>query len=118
MLMSDVAFDNPVKLVIFSVIGGTVLLCCCVCALSAWADRDARKLAPQSPFDAKRRLNGLQEVTEHIELIGARPNDAREHARQVRFMVGRGFAPELVRSVLRGDDDESPRGALPNGTSC
>jgi regulatory protein len=50
--------------------------------------------------------------------FGARPNDAREHARQVRFMVGRGFAPELVRSVLRGDDDESPRGALPNGTSC
>ena len=79
MVMSEAAFpyDNPVKVVIFSVIGGTVLLCCCVCVLSAWADRDARKLAPQSPFDAKRKLNGLQEVTEHIELIGARPNDER-----------------------------------------
>lgn len=30
--------------------------------------------------------------------------DAREHARQVRFLMARGFASEVVRKVLKGCD--------------
>lgn len=36
---------------------------------------------------------------------GVTPEDASARAKQTRFLVGRGFSPEVVRRVLRGDHD-------------
>ena len=33
--------------------------------------------------------------------FGKAPEDAREHARQIRFLASRGFSPELLRTILR-----------------
>lgn len=35
----------------------------------------------------------------------APPADAAGHAKQVRFLAGRGFSAEVIRRLLRGDDD-------------
>ena len=37
--------------------------------------------------------------------FGAPPSDASERAKQVRFLVSRGFAPEVVRRVVDGSDE-------------
>ncbi len=37
--------------------------------------------------------------------FGALPRDATERARQLRFLAGRGFPPEVARRVLDGDRD-------------
>jgi regulatory protein len=37
--------------------------------------------------------------------FGAQPLDAAERAKQIRFLVSRGFAPEVVRRVVAGADD-------------
>ena len=37
--------------------------------------------------------------------FGAQPLDAVERAKQIRFLVSRGFAPEVVRRVVAGADD-------------
>jgi len=37
--------------------------------------------------------------------FGAPPLDAAERAKQIRFLVSRGFAPEAVRRVVAGADD-------------
>jgi regulatory protein len=37
--------------------------------------------------------------------FGSAPADAREHQRQVRFLLGRGFAGDVVRRVVQGADD-------------
>ncbi len=37
--------------------------------------------------------------------FGAPPSDASERAKQVRFLVSRGFAAEVVRRVVAGADD-------------
>ena len=36
--------------------------------------------------------------------FGTPPQDANERARQIRFLITRGFAAEVVRRVIRGDD--------------
>ena len=38
--------------------------------------------------------------------FGALPQDAREKARQARFLQSRGFAPEVIFKVLRSPDVE------------
>ena len=38
--------------------------------------------------------------------FGAPPADAAERAKQMRFLAGRGFEPEVIRQVLRGADDD------------
>jgi regulatory protein len=38
--------------------------------------------------------------------FGALPNDARERARQTRFLLARGFGGELVRRVLNTPDED------------
>ncbi|SEL57366.1 regulatory protein [Nitrosovibrio tenuis] len=38
--------------------------------------------------------------------FGAMPANAREFGRQMRFMRGRGFAPETISRVLRHTDEE------------
>ena len=37
--------------------------------------------------------------------FGAAPVDAAERAKQVRFLVSRGFAPEVVRRVVAGAEE-------------
>jgi regulatory protein len=37
--------------------------------------------------------------------FGTPPSDASERAKQVRFLVSRGFAPEVVRRVVAGADE-------------
>ena len=39
--------------------------------------------------------------------FGAVAQDARERARQMRFLAGRGFSGEVIRRVLATQDDES-----------
>lgn len=39
--------------------------------------------------------------------FSAPPQDAAERARQMRFLAGRGFGADVIRRVLRADDDES-----------
>jgi regulatory protein len=39
--------------------------------------------------------------------FSAAPADAREWARQARFLQARGFAPELIRKLLKEPHDES-----------
>ena len=69
--------SNPIQLFLAAVGVGVLLLCACMGALSEWAHRDTHRLAPQSPFDARRKLSGLPEITDAIELIGARPDNER-----------------------------------------
>jgi regulatory protein len=38
--------------------------------------------------------------------FGASAQDARERARQMRFLAGRGFSGEVIRRVLAIQDDE------------
>ena len=42
--------------------------------------------------------------------FGAAAQDARERARQMRFLAGRGFSGEVIRRVLATPDDEPPPG--------
>jgi regulatory protein len=37
--------------------------------------------------------------------FGSPPQDANERARQMRFLITRGFAAEVVRRVVQGDDE-------------
>ncbi|MBI3068278.1 MAG: recombination regulator RecX [Betaproteobacteria bacterium] len=37
--------------------------------------------------------------------FGKAPADARERARQMRFLQGRGFSLEVIRRVVRGEED-------------
>ena len=37
--------------------------------------------------------------------FGAPPSDASERGKQVRFMVSRGFAPDVVRRIVAGADE-------------
>ena len=37
--------------------------------------------------------------------FGAEPQDPTERAKQIRFLVSRGFAPEVVRRVVAGAED-------------
>ena len=37
--------------------------------------------------------------------FGAEPQDSAERAKQIRFLVSRGFAPEVVRRVVAGAED-------------
>ncbi len=38
--------------------------------------------------------------------FGKRPADARERARQMRFLAGRGFSAEVIRKILGGSDED------------
>lgn len=39
------------------------------------------------------------------EKFGAPPSDASERGKQVRFLVSRGFAPDVVRRIVAGVDE-------------
>ena len=38
--------------------------------------------------------------------FGSAPTDPAERARQMRFLAGRGFEPEVIRRVVSGADDD------------
>jgi regulatory protein len=38
--------------------------------------------------------------------FGAPATDAKERAKQIRFLIARGFAAEVVRRVTRADDTD------------
>lgn len=44
----------------------------------------------------------------HQRKFAALPGDAREWARQARFLQGRGFTAEIIRSVLREHPGDEP----------
>lgn len=39
--------------------------------------------------------------------FGQMPENAKEWARQARFLQSRGFAPDIIKKLLNGNDDES-----------
>ncbi len=41
-----------------------------------------------------------------LRKFGAAASDARERARQMRFLAGRGFSAEVIRRVIRGGTDD------------
>jgi regulatory protein len=38
--------------------------------------------------------------------FGTPPQDAQEHSKQIRFLITRGFAAEVVRRVVQGADED------------
>lgn len=40
--------------------------------------------------------------------FGEAPRNARERAKQMRFLQGRGFAADVIRGVVLGEDAEAP----------
>ena len=60
------------------------------------------------PSQALQQLRGseLQRAAQLYRRRFAGPaDDARERARRMRFLAGRGFSPEVIRRVLRGGGD-------------
>lgn len=45
--------------------------------------------------------------------FGSAPRDAREWARQARFLQGRGFAPDIIRKLLKHIEARNKSGNLP-----
>ena len=66
-------------------------------------------IAPEAVAEAVAGLQG-SELERAREVwrrrFDAPPQDAAERARQVRFLMARGFAGGVVAKVLRGDQDE------------
>ena len=57
-------------------------------------------------------MDGLRETEQQraravwLKKFGTPPADANERARQIRFLVSRGFQADAVRRVVQGADDE------------
>ena len=74
-------------------------------ALRVRRELQQKGIAPEAIADA---VAGLRESeAERAQALwqrrfGEPPADAKAYARQGRFLLGRGFAPELVRKVLKG----------------
>ncbi|MDN8612110.1 recombination regulator RecX [Variovorax ginsengisoli] len=66
-------------------------------------------IAPEAVAEAVAGLQG-SEFDRALEVwkrrFGVQPQDATERARQVRFLMARGFAGAVVAKVLRHDADE------------
>jgi regulatory protein len=63
----------------------------------------AKGIAPEQVREAVQSLQGTElERARAVwgQRFGAPAADAREHARQVRFLLARGFAGDVVRSVV------------------
>ena len=68
----------------------------------------ARGLAPELITQTLQQARGteLQRAREvWRKRYGAPAADAAERARQMRFLAGRGFAGDVIRRVVQGDDD-------------
>jgi regulatory protein len=63
-------------------------------------------IAEALPNIREAELDKVREVWR--KKFGALPANAKEHGRQVRFLMGRGFTTEVIRRVLRNyDKDEA-----------
>ena len=79
-----------------------------------------RRVAPEAAADALRALEGADELALATSLwqrrYGQPPRDERDKARQVRFLLARGFSTSVALKVLRaagardvnGDDGDAP----------
>jgi regulatory protein len=69
----------------------------------------SKGLSPEAMADALEHLRST-ELARARELwrrkFGEPATDPREKARQIRFLVSRGFAAEVVRRVVQGTDDD------------
>jgi len=69
----------------------------------------AKGLAPEAMAEALEQLRG-SELARAREVwarkFGQPAADPQERAKQMRFLVSRGFAAEVVRRVVRGADED------------
>ncbi|WP_353171141.1 recombination regulator RecX [Paracandidimonas soli] len=65
---------------------------------------DAESLSELGDSLRETELDRAREVWQ--KKFGKAPGDAREHARQIRFLASRGFSPELLRTILREADSD------------
>ena len=69
----------------------------------------AKGLAPEAMAEALEQLRG-SELARAREVwarkFGQPATDPQERAKQMRFLVSRGFAAEVVRRVVRGADED------------
>ena len=69
----------------------------------------AKGLAPEAMAEALEQLRG-SELARAREVwarkFGQPASDPQERAKQMRFLVSRGFAAEVVRRVVRGADED------------
>jgi regulatory protein len=72
-----------------------------------------RRIGDDTAHDALQTLAGHDELAQATALwqrrFGAPPRDAREKARQVRFLLSRGYSTELALKVLRAAATSSDR---------
>ncbi len=69
----------------------------------------AKGLSGEAVAEALEQLRGTElERAREVwrRKFGEPATDPREKARQIRFLVGRGFAAEVVRKVMQGPDDD------------
>ncbi|TSA53551.1 MAG: recombination regulator RecX [Nitrosomonadaceae bacterium] len=60
-------------------------------------------IATALPALKQTELDAAREVWR--KRFAAPPTDAKEHGKQMRFLLGRGFAPEVIRRVLLPRDE-------------
>jgi regulatory protein len=64
-----------------------------------------KRVAPAAAHDALRALEGTDELAQATELwqrrFGVPPQDEREKARHVRFLLARGYSTSIALKVLR-----------------
>ena len=64
---------------------------------------DESLIAEALPRLKETELDAAREVWQ--KKFGVMPADAKERGRQVRFLMGRGFASDVIHKVLRHDDE-------------
>ena len=70
----------------------------------------AKGVAPGAIADAMEQLRSTELARARevwTKKFGTAAQDAKERARQIRFLIGRGFGAEVVRRVVSGDADFS-----------
>ncbi len=68
----------------------------------------AKGLAPQAVAEAVAQLRSTEVERARAvwrKKFGAAPVDAKERARQMRFLAARGFGGDAIRRVVAGDDE-------------
>ena len=69
----------------------------------------AKGLAPEAMAEALEQLRGSELARARevwVRKFGHPAADPQERAKQMRFLVSRGFAAEVVRRVVRGADED------------
>jgi regulatory protein len=80
-------------------------------ALRVRQELQAKGIAPEAIAEAVAGLQATEvERAAHLwrRRFDAAPADARERAKQARFLLARGFSGAVVAKVMRSDFDETP----------